>query len=67
MGVIDGTGSRGNTNRMVHEEQGIIWGPRWSRITVWGGSAVGTEATQLPSETRQLQGKNPRSCNTLTR
>jgi len=51
-----------NTNRMVHEEQGIVRRPRWSLITVRGASTVGTEATQIASEVLQSKagrGKDP--------
>ena len=44
------TGNESNTNRMVHEEQGIVRRPRRPLITVRGASTVGTEAAQVASE-----------------
>lgn len=41
------------TNRMVHEEQWIIWSPFWSRETVWRDRPVGTEASQVAGEIGQ--------------
>jgi len=40
---------------MVHKEHWIIWSPRRSLITGWGGSILGTGTAHIPSEVRQSQ------------
>ena len=46
---------RSDTNRVVHEEQGIVRRPRGSRIAIWGASIAEAKATYVPSEVYQSQ------------
>ena len=45
---------RSDTNRVVHEEQGIVRRPRGSRIAVWGAGIAEAKASYVPSEVYQL-------------
>ena len=48
-------GGMNNTDAMMHEKQGIVWGPLRSQVAVWRYSTVGTVTSHVTTGIRQPQ------------